>query len=362
MQGFAEFMRLSEVSLKEPFRAYFGDNSILDNHTIIVFDTETTGLDTRIPHVQIVSISAAAFSLDEEKLTQVFDKFIDLTPSTRKRMEDESKYSIPNPAQKYNVIDDFLQVSKWHEAEKGGDEEKVLTDFVNFVNSFPNPILVGYNAGFDMRMINSTLKKYGKKPIRYPVIDVMKFAHLFVDPALEHLARQGHVPSQEALSGLKNKFGKKSFTLSNVANALGIVNAGAHVSLNDILMTGKVLSSAIRFIKDNQDKISDDYHKDLGKSYRDYRNKMNFFRMIRNDGFHKHRSKQRAIDLINHDVFSGVQSYSDYLANLIRRENRRSKPNRVAVESMQKTIDNLKAQLDSYSGDPTEIIKTIYNS
>jgi hypothetical protein len=190
----------------------------------------------------------------------------------------------------------------------------------------------------------------------------MKFAHLFVDPALEHLARQGHVPSQEALSGLKNKFGKKSFTLSNVANALGIVNAGAHVSLNDILMTGKVLSSAIRFIKDNQDKISDDYHKDLGKSYRDYRNKMNFFRTIRNDGFHKHRSKQRAIDLINHDVFSGVQSYSDYLANLIRRENRRSKPNRSTIESMQGIIDKLKSLLNSYSGDPSEIIKVIYNS
>ena len=362
MQGFKEFMQLAEISINPPAADLFSDGGILDNHTIIVFDTETTGLDTRIPHVQILSISAAAYSLKEKNISKVFDKFIDLTPQTQSRMEDDKKFAEPNPEKRYSQIDDFLKVSKWHEREKHGNEEKVVNDFVDFVHSFPNPLLAGYNAGFDMRMINSTLKKYGNPPLRVPVIDVMKFVHLFVDPAMEHLARNGHLPAQEMLGGLKNKYGKKSFTLQNVANILGVLEADGHVSVNDIVMTGRVLGSALDFIKQHREKFGQDYHQDLGRSYRDYRNKLKYFASVRNEGHLSHKHKKRAIELLNHDVFSGVQSYADYLANKIKLENQKTKPNKTLISNLTQIIFKLRELLQNYSGDKTEIIKLIYNS
>ena len=83
---------------------------------------------------------------------------------------------------------------------------------------------------------------------------------------------------------------------------------------------------------------------------------------MRNDGHIAHKHKKRAIELLNHDVFSGVQSYVDYLANKIKLENAKARPNKILISNITQVIFKLRELLQNYDGDKTEIIKTIYNS
>ena len=160
MQNFFEFFHMTEVNFSGSFDKYFGPKNILDGHTLVVLDSETTGLDKRIPHVQILSISAASFNTDNETMGEVFNQFADLTPETQNRRDLDQRLKVDTDQPSYRYIDDFLKKSKWNETEKSGSEIQVVQNFVDFVNKFENVLLCGYNIGFDLRMINTCLKKH----------------------------------------------------------------------------------------------------------------------------------------------------------------------------------------------------------
>ena len=360
-----------EVSFEKPFSNYFEDPNILENHSIIVFDTETTGLDTRIPHVQIISLSAAAFDINSQKMVDVFNKFAELNPETVQKQQSDQRYNAPG-APKFSYIDEFLKQAKWDGSEKHGSELQVVDDFVGFVKKFHNPLLVGYNSGFDMRMINSVLKKNGRKPLKVPVVDVMKMVHVFVEPTLDYLAKQGKMPDSEEkqlaaqtankmIAGITNQYGKRSLTLGNIASMFNVLQAGAHVSINDIEMTGKVLVSAMNFIKDHQKHLESDYL-DVEKDARsNYQQKMDYFNKIHPLNYRKHNKKNRAIELVKKDVFQGVQSFVDTLKNDLRKEKMAARPNIRKMDDINASIMKLNDLLKDYQGDDTEIIKFIYN-
>lgn len=372
MQGFKKFVNISEVSMEGPFSDYFGEKNVLEQHTLVVFDTETTGLDTRIPHVQLLSISAAAFDLDKQQMTEKFNQFASLNPETHARMKDDEKYQIAGAA-KYSYVDEFLKQSAWHSSAKHGTELQVIQNFLKFIKKFNNPLLVGYNVGFDMKIINSILKKNGQKPLRLPVVDVMKMVHVFVEPTLDELAKVGKVPgasdaktkagdtARNMLSSITNKYGTRSFTLTNIASLFNVLQAGAHVSMNDIEMTGKVLAAAINFIKDHQQHLTPDYLETEKLAREKYQQKLGFFKKSGKDYYRKYGKKARAIELIKKDVFSGVQSFLDIMANDLQKEKTSGKPNAKKISDLEAKIDALSRLRDTYDGDPTEIIKFIYN-
>lgn len=372
MHGFKKFIDLVEVSMEGEFSDYFGDQNVLEQHTLIVFDTETTGLDTRIPHVQLLSVSAAAFDLDKQELIEIFNQFADLNPETVAKQQSDDKYRIPGAA-KYSYIDEFLKQSKWHESDKHGSEIQVVENFLNFISKFQNPLLVGYNVAFDMRMINSTLKKHGRKPIKLPVIDVMKMVHVFVDPTLDELAKIGHIPdstdakskagetARQMLASVTNKYGSRSYTLSNIAGLFNVLNAGAHVSLNDIEMTGKVLAAAIKFIKDHKQFLTPHYQETERLARQKYQQKLDFFLKGGKDYYKKFNKKNRAIELVKKDVYSGVQSFLDNMANELQKEKLSTKPNPKKIQELEGKINMLSKLRDEYAGDDTEIMKFIYN-
>ena len=274
MKNFYEYFHMTEVNFSGKFSDYFGEKSVLDDHTLIVFDTETTGLDPRVPHVQILSLSAASFDVKKEDMLDIFNQFAELNKETTERLHTDKLHRIDYQNVNYKYINDFLVKSQWHDNKKDGSEIEVVNNFVDFCGKFKNVLLCGYNAGFDMRMINTCLKRNGKKPLDYPVIDVMRLVNIFLDPTLDALSAKGITLAKDMISGVMNSVNKKSYNLQNVAKILNVLRADGHVSLADIEMTGKVLTQSVKFIQDHTPELGDDYIKYEKKSRKAYRDKL----------------------------------------------------------------------------------------
>ena len=352
---------MAEVSFSGRFSDYFGEKSIFDDHTLLVFDTETTGLDPRVPHVQILSISAASFDVEQENMIDVFNQFASLNKETQSRREQDKIYKQDQQTVNYKYIDDFLIKSKWNEQEKNGSEIEIVDNFVKFIDKFPNVLLCGYNVGFDMRMVNTCLKKHGKKPITNPVIDVMRLVNVFLDPTLDALASKGITSAKDMISVVMNTANKKSYNLQNVAKILNVLKADGHVSLADIEMTGKVLTQSVKFIKNHSSHLDDDYIKYEKKSRKNYRDKLNWFHSQRNQFNDSYKTKKKFIDMVEKDVHNGTLSYIQHLE--AKADNERTGGKKYAIlRDLQLKTNQVKRLLSQYSGDSKEIISFIYNN
>jgi len=352
---------MTEVSFQGKFSNYFGEKSILDDHTVIVFDTETTGLDPRVPHVQILSISAASFDVQQEQMLDVFNQFAELNTEAMDRMAMDKMHRVDYQSQNYKYINDFLVKSKWHENEKSGSEIQVAKNFVEFCSNYDNVLLCGYNVGFDMRMVNNCLKKAKLPPLSYPVIDVMRLVNIFLDPALDALAAKGVTVAKDMVQGVMNSANKKSYTLQNVAKILNVLKADGHVSLADIEMTGKVLTQSVKFIKDNSSQLDDDYLQFEKRSRKVYRDKLNWFHSIRNQFHDSHKQKQKFIAMVQKDATNGALAYIKHLEAKADKERAGNKKYSI-LRDLQLKINAVKNLLNNYNGDSKEIVSFIYNN
>ena len=113
---------------------------IASSKEMIVFDTETTGLDTSKDDI----IQIAAVKLSRGQIIETFEVFIntdfDLTASEL-----------------------IHNISKKHLIEFGVSHSKGLSDFLEFIGE--NSVLVAHNIGFDYSILNSNLKRFCGKSI-----------------------------------------------------------------------------------------------------------------------------------------------------------------------------------------------------
>jgi hypothetical protein len=310
--------------------------------------------------VQVLSISAASFDVKKEKMLDVFNHFADLNPETKERAKKDSLHKVDQSGSYYKYIDDFLIKSKWTDAKKTGSEIDVINKFVDFLNQFDNVMLCGYNIGFDMRMVNTVLKKHGKKPLDYPVIDVMRFVHVFLDPTIEALAAQGITFAKDMIGSLLNSANKKSYALGNVAKILNVLKADGHVSLADIEMTGKVLTQSIKFIKKHNDKLGPDFNNFERKSRKEYKDKLGYFHSLRNQSIDSYKTIKKFMNMVEKDVLNGSLAIIKHLEAKADKERQGTKRYNLLRE-IQLKINGLKILVDDYKGDPSKILAYIYN-
>lgn len=115
---------------------------IADKGTVVVIDTETTGLSNDDDVVQIAVLVA-------KQRKELFSKAVYL------------KNQVPingTAAQEVNgLTDEFL-------AKEGMEPKVVLQDLLNLINSCINNreevLIVGHNIGFDIRMLNNMFQRY----------------------------------------------------------------------------------------------------------------------------------------------------------------------------------------------------------
>ncbi len=167
------------------------DDQPLSSLTYTVFDTETTGLDTRGGD-EIIAVGAVRIVNGRILHEEVFDQLVD------------PKRHVPIESTKIHGIHPEMLVGQ-------PVIDQVLPPFRSFAEE---TILVAHNAAFDMRMLELKEKQTGVKFIN-PVLDTLLLA------AVVH-------PAQE------------NQNLEAIAKRLGISVVGRHTALGDALATAEV--------------------------------------------------------------------------------------------------------------------------
>lgn len=245
-------------------------DSILDKikgKTIIVFDTETTGLSVKLPWVQVTEIAAIAFDADTSKELGRFHKKINLTQVTKDEIKVQKRNIAPNDrgsleGPKGANIPDLFRMSRYGDKDTSrGEIKEVYQEFVNFVNKFENPILLGQNAGFDMGQMFAPLKKLSiERPKFKEVLDTMTLGRVWIYPLLKAGAAAGDKKSEEMAKGFEiEKNGKTnlSFTLGRLGNVFNVNAKHWHSGISDAMQTYEVFKGMVDYLKQAKEREYD---------------------------------------------------------------------------------------------------------
>ena len=233
-----DFFESSVEALFEKLKA-FGDS------TWIFFDTETTGF--KPASAQLTEIGAISAHPDNWQFAEVeaergifYDK-IKLTPETLagyKSAEDPEDAKYPLKLTRYGMSSDEYR----EKYPKGMPEEvDVIKEFISYIDSQTNPILVAQNAEFDISFVQGRIDHYGLGfNIRnYPIFDTMLLIKLWHNPLIKTLAKQGDERAQRILQALtmEGKFGEyTTASMGPVSTAYEINTDEWHNALADVKM------------------------------------------------------------------------------------------------------------------------------
>ena len=229
-----------EASIQQLFDKLkdFGDN------TWIFFDTETTGFKPE--SAQLTEIGAISAKPDNWQFTEVeaeqgmfYDK-IKLNPETLAGFEasDDPAVKYPLELTRYGMPSD-----EYREKYPKGmpNEEDILKQFVSYLESQPNPVLVAQNAEFDVNFIQKRADLYNI-PVdmrAYPIFDTMMLIKLWHNSLIKTLADNGDERAQTILQALTmtGKFGDYvSASMGPVSKAYEISTDDWHNALADVKM------------------------------------------------------------------------------------------------------------------------------
>jgi len=233
----------------------FGDN------TWIFFDTETTGFKPESAQLtEIGAISAMPdnwqFSEVEAKQGIFYDK-IKLNPETLAGFEasEDPKAKFPLELTRYGMPSDEYK----EKYPKGmPNEEDVLRQFVSYLESQPNPVLVAQNAEFDVNFIQKRADLYGI-PVsmrEYPIFDTMMLIKLWHNSLIKTLADNGDERAQTILQALTmtGKFGDYvTSSMGPVSKAYEISTDEWHNALADVKMMMEMTKVIFMTLQESSD-------------------------------------------------------------------------------------------------------------
>ena len=155
------------------------------NDNIIVFDVESTGVNTT--EDEIIQIAAIRLNSKGE-VTERFEKFL------------KNIKSVGESENVHGFSDKFLK-------ENGEDRKKVLNDFLEFSKG---SIIVGHNVQFDINIFKSELKRNGLSEPKFlgffDTLDIYRrFYPNLINHKLESLSRffnTNHKPSHDAMDDI----------------------------------------------------------------------------------------------------------------------------------------------------------------
>ena len=224
------------------------------NNTWIFFDTETMGFNPQMD--QITEIGAMALDPTTGEVIGDFDEFIKLNPPSLARLHDpeseERRQWDKEQKKSWKPLDkpsDVLAMTRYGGKDREyHDEQEILSKFEEFIEQFPNPLLVAKNARFDMHFVNARKSERLK---RYPVLDTDPFIKHHAIPLLIEFAngdfdpfsRRVQLRAQSILKTLEYRPGKYSSSLGKMAPAFGIDVGDWHNALADVKMTIEMFNS-----------------------------------------------------------------------------------------------------------------------
>jgi DNA polymerase III alpha subunit (gram-positive type) len=254
-----------------------------DGKTIVLFDTETVGLEPNTSYIQVTHIAAMVYDGSTFNEIGEFSKKINIGPALNNALNDpdsaEAKHlgkEMARREKKYGKPDlhprDALKMTGYDvpNAEKL-DEKEALIEFEKFLDRYQNVVILAHNATFDMKVIAARRKLHGLPPMkRYPVLDTVNISRFFFIPALQAL--ETNPEAKQVLDGLlaKTKYKSYSSSLGKLGQALGVKIDGWHDAKEDVKMLMQVLKKIIEFLKTN---AGTDIRKFQGQAAKRFRNK-----------------------------------------------------------------------------------------
>tara|TARA_Y100001963_G_scaffold157907_1_gene255651 strand:- start:2448 stop:3371 length:924 start_codon:yes stop_codon:yes gene_type:complete len=227
------------------------------NNTWIFFDIESTGLKpekSQITEIAAIAVDPNMFreSSDIIGTFNMKSKFTQDTLDIIKQQEDMPEEEKEEWRKKNRMtVTDILSMTR--HGVKGSDFEKsfktdelsLIESFLDFVESYSNPMLVIQNADFDMPFTSTRYEKHGGDPERLlsvPVMDTKIIMKQFLIPMLKTLAGPptDDRESQEMLKKLR-KPGYHSVSQGVVSTAYGISADEWHNALADVKMMMEML-------------------------------------------------------------------------------------------------------------------------
>ena len=246
-----------EASIQQLFEKLktFGDN------TWIFFDTETTGFKPE--SAQLTEIGAISAKPDNWQFREVeakqgifYDK-IKLNPETLAGFEtsEDPEAKFPLELTRYGMPSD-----EYREKYPKGmpSEEEVLKQFVLYLESQKNPVLVAQNAEFDVNFIQKRSDLYNI-PVNmreYPIFDTMMLIKLWHNSLIKTLADSGDERAQTILQALTmtGKFGDyTTSSMGPVSKAYEVSTDEWHNALADVKMMMEMTKAIFMALQESAD-------------------------------------------------------------------------------------------------------------
>ncbi|MFW2331597.1 MAG: PolC-type DNA polymerase III, partial [Nitrospinota bacterium] len=173
----------------------------LEDATIVVFDTETTGLFPSSGD-KIISIGAVKIRDKKIRRSEFFETLVN------------PERDIPESSMEFHHISNDMV--------KGQPVLKeVIPQFLEFSS---NGILLGHNVAFDLKFLNIELEAEGKEPLSIPTLDTLLISYLLHDHFDSH-------------------------NLKDIGHRLGVKVVGLHTALGDALTTAEIFIKMISLLK-----------------------------------------------------------------------------------------------------------------
>lgn len=193
---------LDTLTFGDPFARLV---SAFEQGTVVVFDCETTGVDSLTDDV----VELAAYKIHRGNHVETFHQYLRPTKS------------VGSSVYVHGLTDEFLR-------EHGQDPKAVLAEFAQFVQG---GVLVGHNVEFDRRMVERGSRRYGVPFSKAIYFDTLSLAKRFVMA--------------------------KSYGLGNLAELLKLANQPTHRAEADVATTFSLLQYLIPKVKRDLDQRSE---------------------------------------------------------------------------------------------------------
>lgn len=285
--------------------------------TWIFYDTETTGLSAEKDFHQVTQIAAIAVDVknwdEEPEILEKFNVKIQLGERTRgfmdwDRRKKAEKVSAARAAgvevapgvvrvkkepEKFKGISDIFSMTQYgvsRDPEKArrkaflqakempGKEDITMADvpegapfmrmvpalesFNEFLNRYPNRVMVAQNAPFDVGFLNNMYQRIGEVPPDDISVDTVVIFRKFLTPALKMFKANREAGKEldpgdaKILDAMTTDKGKLSVSLGKIIKAFDVENKGWHDALADVTMLLDVLKAVINFLDVREDLTS----------------------------------------------------------------------------------------------------------
>ena len=238
-------------------------------NTWIFFDTETTGLkpgSAQITEIAAVAVNPHGFressdilgtfnmkSNFTEETLDIIQKQRELPDEEKEEMKRKRRMSVPE------ILSMTRHGVKRSEFDKSfkTDEMSLIEGFIDFVESYPNPMLVIQNADFDVPFTVNRYEKYGgdsQRILKLPVLDTKVIIQMFLIPTLKELAGPP-TGDREAQALLKKMYvqrgqgGYHSASQGVVSQAYGISADEWHSAIADVKMMMEMLRKVMESLE-----------------------------------------------------------------------------------------------------------------